>query len=145
MDFIDFFSIDEPEEENEEQKKADEAQQKVEDEQEPQKEKAKKTSKKEKKETGKSIHAEQDASSKDNNKAKTKQAEQYEYPFSLYTEGHMVDISNYGFEDGQAYSPKQINDIMLRHRHYEFASEMTYQMIAEDNVLVATAKQYKKG
>lgn len=71
--------------------------------------------------------------------------ESYEYPFSLYTEGHTVDISEYGFEDGKRYTPKQINEIMLKHRHYEFAGEMTYKMFEDDNMLVATAKQYKKG
>lgn len=69
----------------------------------------------------------------------------YEYPFSLYTEGHTVDISEYGFEEGQSYTPKQICDIMLQHRHYEFAGEMTFKMFDDDNMLVATAKQYKKG
>lgn len=69
----------------------------------------------------------------------------YLYPFSLYTEGHIVDISNYGFEDGQRYSEAQISKVMLEHRHYEFAGEMTYKMFEDDNVLVATAKQYKKG
>lgn len=71
--------------------------------------------------------------------------ESYEYPFSLYTEGHTVDISEYGFEDGRRYTPKQINEIMLKHRHYEFAGKMTYEMLEDDNMLVATAKQYKKG
>lgn len=74
-----------------------------------------------------------------------KAAEEYEYPFSLYTEGHTVYISEYGFEDGKKYTPKQIDDIMLKHRHYEFAGEMTYKMFEDDNMLVATAKQYKKG
>lgn len=71
--------------------------------------------------------------------------ESYEYPFSLYTEGHTVDISEYGFIEGNRYTPKQINEIMLKHRHYEFAGEMTYKMFEDDNMLVATAKQYKKG
>lgn len=79
-------------------------------------------------------------------KAKTPTTENgYVYPFSLYTEGHIVDISNYGFEDGKTYTDKQISQIMLDHRHYEFAGEMTYKMFEDDNTLVATAKQYKKG
>ena len=69
----------------------------------------------------------------------------YVYPFNLYTEGHIVDISSYGFEDGKTYTDKQISEIMLDHRHYEFAGEMTYKMFEDDNTLVATAKQYKKG
>lgn len=80
------------------------------------------------------------------NKPKAATAENgYVYPFSLYTEGHIVDISSYGFEDGKTYTDKQISQIMLDHRHYEFAGEMTYKMFEEDNTLVATAKQYKKG
>lgn len=78
-------------------------------------------------------------------KKKEEKIEKYEYPFSLYTEGSIVDISNYGFEDGKEYTDKEITKAMLRHRHYEFGGEMTYSMIKEDNTLVATAKQYKKG
>lgn len=69
----------------------------------------------------------------------------YTYPFSLYTEGRTVDISDYGFEDNKAYALKDICDIMLKHRHYEFAGDMTFKMFEDDNMLVATAKQYKKG
>lgn len=80
------------------------------------------------------------------NKSKAATTESgYVYPFSLYTEGHTVDISNYGFEDGKIYTDKQISEIMLNHRHYEFAGEMTYSIFKDDNMLVATAKQYKKG
>ncbi len=83
---------------------------------------------------------------KQSSKAKKEDmTESYEYPFSLYTEGRVVDISEYGFEDGKKYTPKQINDIMLKHRHYEFAGEMVYKMFEDDNTLVVTAKQYKKG
>ena len=86
---------------------------------------------------------------KTQNKAKKEDAKKtettYKYPFSLYSEGRTIDISNYGFEDGKEYTEKEITEIMLNHRHYEFAGEMTYKMFADDNVLVATAKQYKKG
>lgn len=98
----------------------------------------------------KTLKTDKKASAKDakqekvNDKPKTA-VEEYEYPFSLYTEGHTVDISEYGFEDGKKYTPKQINDIMLKHRHYEFDGEMTYKMFKDDNMLAATAKQYKKG
>lgn len=87
------------------------------------------------------------ASTPKKNTAKKKEIKPsgYTYPFSLYTEGRVVDISNYGFEDDKTYSEKEITEIMLRHRHYEFSGEMTYSMIEEDNTLVATAKQYKKG
>lgn len=96
------------------------------------------------------LKTDKKASVKDAKEAKAidkpkKAIEEYEYPFSLYTEGHIVDISEYGFEDGKKYTQKQIDDIMLKHRHYEFAGEMTYKMFEDDNMLVATAKQYKKG
>lgn len=69
----------------------------------------------------------------------------YTYPFGLYTEGRMVDISSYGFEDGQTYDDKEITKIMLNHRHYEFAGDIEYNFIKDDNVLVANLKQHKKG
>lgn len=69
----------------------------------------------------------------------------YTYPFGLYTEGRMVDISEYGFKDGQVYEDKEITEIMLSHRHYEFAGNIEYNFIKDDNVLVANLKQHKKG
>lgn len=69
----------------------------------------------------------------------------YTYPFGLYTEGRMVDISSYGFEDGKTYEDKKITKIMLSHRHYEFAGDIEYNFIKDDNVLVANLKQHKKG
>lgn len=69
----------------------------------------------------------------------------YTYPFGLYTEGRMVDISSYGFEDGKTYEDKEITKIMLSHRHYEFAGDIEYNFIKDDNVLVVNLKQHKKG
>lgn len=69
----------------------------------------------------------------------------YTYPFGLYTEGRMVDISEYGFEAGQIYVDAEITKIMLNHRHYEFAGDIEYNFIQDDNVLVANLKQHKKG
>lgn len=92
-----------------------------------------------KKETDKTVKA------KTEKKSSTKKEETFQYPFSLYTEGRTVDISNYGFENNKEYTPKEICDIMLKHRHYEFASEITFKMFEDDNTLVATSKQYKKG
>ena len=40
---------------------------------------------------------------------------------------------------------KEITDIMLQHRHYEFAGTMEYSYIEDDNVLVVTGKQHRKG
>lgn len=69
----------------------------------------------------------------------------YTYPFGLYTEGRMVDISSYGFEDGKTYEDKEITKIMLSHRHYEIAGDIEYNFIKDDNVLVVNLKQHKKG
>lgn len=69
----------------------------------------------------------------------------YKYPFGVYSEGRLIDISSYGFVDGQDYTEKEITDIMLKHRHYEFAGTMEYSYIEDDNVLVVTGKQYRKG
>ena len=69
----------------------------------------------------------------------------YKYPFGIYSEGRLIDISSYGFVDGQDYTEKEITDIMLQHRHYEFAGTMEYSYIEDDNVLVVTGKQHRKG
>lgn len=67
------------------------------------------------------------------------------YPFSIYTEGRLIDIDNYGFEDGKTYKEAEITKIMLAHKHYEFSGTMEYSYIEDDNVIVANAKQHKKG
>ena len=77
------------------------------------------------------------------NKASTEKT--YKYPFGVYSEGRLIDISSYGFVDGQDYTEKEITDIMLKHRHYEFAGTMEYSYIEDDNVLVVTGKQHRKG
>ena len=69
----------------------------------------------------------------------------YKYPFGVYSEGRLIDVSSYGFVDGQDYTEKEITDIMLQHRHYEFAGTMEYSYIEDDNVLVVTGKQHRKG
>lgn len=79
-------------------------------------------------------------------KKTTKKAEKtYKYPFGVYSEGRLIDVSSYGFVDGQDYTEKEITDIMLQHRHYEFAGTMEYSYIEDDNVLVVTGKQHRKG
>ncbi len=110
-------------------------------EQKKEQEEQQKVSKKQKKQSG-TIEPEKEEKPE---KAEEAKKEGYTYPFSLYTEGRTVDISNYGFVDGNEYTPEQICDIMLKHRHYEFAGEITFKMFDDDNTLVATAKQYKKG
>ena len=98
-----------------------------------------------KKENKINANTEVKKTTKSEKKKATKKEETYKYPFNLYTEGHTVDISNYGFEDNKEYTVKEICDIMLKHRHYEFASEITFKMFEDDNMLVATTKQYAKG
>lgn len=79
-------------------------------------------------------------------KKSTKKTEKtYKYPFGVYSEGRLIDVSSYGFADGQEYTEKEITDIMLQHRHYEFAGTMEYSYIEDDNVLVVTGKQHRKG
>ena len=79
-------------------------------------------------------------------KKSTKKTEKtYKYPFGVYSEGRLIDVSSYGFVDDQDYTEKEITDIMLQHRHYEFAGTMEYSYIEDDNVLVVTGKQHRKG
>ena len=59
-------------------------------------------------------------------KKKASTEKTYKYPFGVYSEGRLIDISSYGFVDGQDYTEKEITDIMLQHRHYEFAGTMEY-------------------
>lgn len=78
-------------------------------------------------------------------KKKSSSEKTYKYPFGIYSEGRLIDVSSYGFADGQEYTEKEITDIMLQHRHYEFAGTMEYSYIEDDNVLVVTGKQHRKG
>lgn len=78
-------------------------------------------------------------------KKKSSSEKTYKYPFGVYSEGRLIDVSSYGFVDGQDYTEKEITDIMLQHRHYEFAGTMEYSYIEDDNVLVVTGKQHRKG
>lgn len=89
--------------------------------------------------------ADKKTTAKKTDKKKETSKSGYTYPFGLYTEGRIVDISSYGFEDGQTYEDKEITKIMLSHRHYEFAGDIEYNFIKDDNVLVANLKQHKKG
>ena len=79
-------------------------------------------------------------------KAKTKsEKDGFLYPFSIYTEGRLIDIDNYGFEEGKTYKETEITKIMLAHKHYEFSGTMEYSFIEDDNVVVVNGKQHKKG
>lgn len=89
--------------------------------------------------------AEEKPASKKVPKKKASTEKTYKYPFGVYSEGRLIDISSYGFVDGQDYTEKEITDIMLQHRHYEFAGTMEYSYIEDDNVLVVTGKQHRKG
>ncbi|MED9808908.1 hypothetical protein [Faecalibacillus intestinalis] len=78
-------------------------------------------------------------------KKKASTEKTYKYPFGVYSEGRLIDVSSYGFVDGQDYTEKEITDTMLKHRHYEFSGKMEYNFIKDDNVLVANAAQHRKG
>lgn len=79
-------------------------------------------------------------------KVKTKsEKEGFLYPFSIYTEGRLIDTDNYGFEEGKTYKESDITKIMLAHKHYEFSGTMEYSFIEDDNVVVVNGKQHKKG
>lgn len=78
-------------------------------------------------------------------KKKASTEKTYKYPFGVYSEGRLIDVSSYGFVEDQDYTEKEITDIMLQHRHYEFAGTMEYSYIEDDNVLVVTGKQHRKG
>ena len=88
---------------------------------------------------------EEKSASKKVPKKKASTEKTYKYPFGVYSEGRLIDISSYGFVDGQDYTEKEITDIMLKHRHYEFSGKMEYNFIKDDNVLVANAAQHRKG
>lgn len=95
-------------------------------------EKPKKTTKK----TNKTTNKKADGESND----KT-----YKYPFNIYSEGRIIDIDNYGFEDNHEYTEEQISDVMLKHKHYEFGGKLEFNFIEEDNVITVNAIQHKKG
>lgn len=78
-------------------------------------------------------------------KKKASTEKTHKYPFGVYSEGRLIDVSSYGFVDGQEYAEDEITKIMLQHRHYEFAGTMEYSYIEDDNVLVVTGKQHRKG
>lgn len=78
-------------------------------------------------------------------KKKASTEKTYKYPFGVYSEGRLIDVSSYGFVEDQDYTEKEITDIMLKHRHYEFSGKMEYNFIKDDNVLVANAAQHRKG
>ena len=78
-------------------------------------------------------------------KKKTDTAVKHKYPFGVYSEGRLIDVSSYGFVEDREYTEDEITKIMLQHRHYEFAGTMEYSYIEDDNVLVVTGKQHRKG
>lgn len=78
-------------------------------------------------------------------KKKASTEKTYKYPFGVYFEGRLIDISSYGFVPGKTYKEDEITKIMLQHQHYEFAGKMEYSFIKEDNVLVVSIAQHRKG
>lgn len=69
----------------------------------------------------------------------------YKYPFGVYSEGRLIDVSSYGFVDGQDYTEKESQalycntDIMsLQNQWNTIISRMT-------TFFVVTGKQHRKG
>lgn len=69
---------------------------------------------------------------------------EYKYPFEIYLAAEKRDVS-YIFADGQVYTEDQITKAMLEHGFYEFAGNVKYDYIKDDNVLVPVFQQHKKG
>lgn len=68
----------------------------------------------------------------------------YTYPFEVYLAAEKRDVS-YIFAEGQVYTEDQITKAMLEHGFYEFAGNVKYDYIQDDNVLVPVFQQHKKG
>jgi len=96
-------------------------------------------------ETAEKPKKEEKPAGKKATKKKTDTAVKHKYPFGVYSEGRLIDVSSYGFVDAQEYTEDEITKIMLQHRHYEFSGKMEYSYIEDDNVLVVTGKQHRKG
>lgn len=96
-------------------------------------------------ETAEKSKKEEKPAGKKATKKKTDTAVKHKYPFGVYSEGRIIDISNYGFVPGETYKEDEITKIMLQHQHYEFAGKMEYSFIEEDNVLVVSIAQHRKG
>ncbi len=96
-------------------------------------------------ETAEKPKKEEKPAGKKTTKKKTDTAVKHKYPFGVYSEGRLIDVSNYGFVPGETYKEDEITKIMLQHQHYEFAGKMEYSFIEEDNVLVVSIAQHRKG
>jgi len=96
-------------------------------------------------ETAEKPKKEEKPAGKKATKKKTDTAVKHKYPFGVYSEGRLIDVSSYGFVDDQEYTEDEITKIMLQHQHYEFAGKMEYSFIKEDNVLVVSIAQHRKG
>lgn len=68
----------------------------------------------------------------------------YLYPFVMHINAQNIDVSHV-FEEGKAYSEKEITKMMLEHGFYSFSGNITYDFIESDNVLVPTFQHHKKG
>lgn len=75
---------------------------------------------------------------------KTSDEEGYKFPFVIYLAAEKKDVSHI-FEEGEIYSGEEITKAMLEHGYYEFAGQVTYDYMEDDNVLVPTFQQHKKG
>ena len=103
-----------------------------------------KAEKKEKKEKEKPAKKESKGNTVKKEVKKTSDEEEYKFPFVIYLAAEKKDVSHI-FEEGEIYSGEEITKAMLEHGYYEFAGQVTYDYMEDDNVLVPTFQQHKKG
>ena len=77
-------------------------------------------------------------------KTAEKTGNKYKYPFKVYLAGRFLDIDHI-FEENQEYAESEISAALLEHQYYEFAGKVTYDYREQENVLIPTFQQHKKG
>lgn len=97
-----------------------------------------------KKEKKAEVKKETKENKKTEEKKETKTDKKYKFPFGIYIDYQLTDISHV-FEEGKEYTEAEITKMMLEHRFYSFAGKVTYDYVEADNVLVPTFQQHKKG
>ncbi|MCH4182971.1 MAG: hypothetical protein LKF48_07435 [Prevotella sp.] len=68
----------------------------------------------------------------------------YKAPFHVYFSGRNHEEPGM-FQDGRSYSEKEITNIMLKHRFFEFSGTVKYDYDKESNTVIAMFEQHKKG
>lgn len=68
----------------------------------------------------------------------------YTYPFIIHLAGNNLSIDHI-FEEGKKYTEDEIRNKMLQHQYYDFAGQVTFTYLKDDNVLLPIFQQHKKG